>query len=559
MKRLRWTSLAFACLLATSLACGPLDTLRDLAGGAFRTWYVSPDGLDDNDCRSWETACLTLPAAVALADGGDTIRVGEGAVRTFEAVIDKQVAIIGSGVDTTVLEWAYPYVLSIESDVVLQDLSLAWGEGLVTNAFTCISVTGGASLDAARIRMDGCGTGMDVASGGEATLDEVTITNQENVALFNDGGSVTLRRSRIVDNDGIGIVNNGTMVIEGTTVDRARRSAGSGDSLPYAVTNTGEIDISGSTISRSPVVGIINSREGTLRAVNTTISSNDTGLVTSGTAVLQFVTVADNARGLSVTDGHTILVNSLIAGNDDDCWRWPGAPAPDLREQNYSTNCRWIPEGGSELGPLADNGGPTLTHALLEGNVAIDSATGIASIGSLVCPPTDQRGALRPSGRQCDVGAFEYDSAFALSAATAAPTGKFASFVTSTPGSVEVLGKPKAASVCRVGPGDDYELVRYLRPEDVVKLIARDFDGTWVEIEREGSPDCWTPGDKIEPQPPDFDPKVLPLGTWAALPTETPGAGGGQTGCLRPQGNKLVCSLPACDPQTEAGLKPCKL
>jgi hypothetical protein len=52
------------------------------------------------------------------------------------------------------------------------------------------------------------------------------------------------------------------------------------------------------------------------------------------------------------------------------------------------------------LGPLADNGGPTLTHALLAGSPAIDAAVG-------VCPATDQRGVARPQGDGCDAGAFE--------------------------------------------------------------------------------------------------------------------------------------------------------
>jgi hypothetical protein len=61
------------------------------------------------------------------------------------------------------------------------------------------------------------------------------------------------------------------------------------------------------------------------------------------------------------------------------------------------------------LGPLADNGGPTLTHGLLAGSPAIDA-------GSLDCPPParDQRGYGRPvdgdSDDQaiCDIGAFEF-------------------------------------------------------------------------------------------------------------------------------------------------------
>lgn len=53
------------------------------------------------------------------------------------------------------------------------------------------------------------------------------------------------------------------------------------------------------------------------------------------------------------------------------------------------------------LGPLADNGGPTQTMALLEGSPAIDAATGGTP------PSVDQRGLGRPAGTAPDVGAFE--------------------------------------------------------------------------------------------------------------------------------------------------------
>jgi hypothetical protein len=53
------------------------------------------------------------------------------------------------------------------------------------------------------------------------------------------------------------------------------------------------------------------------------------------------------------------------------------------------------------LGPLAANGGPTPTHALLPGSPAFGAGTNIG------CPATDQRGNTRPQGVLCDIGAFE--------------------------------------------------------------------------------------------------------------------------------------------------------
>jgi len=57
--------------------------------------------------------------------------------------------------------------------------------------------------------------------------------------------------------------------------------------------------------------------------------------------------------------------------------------------------------GDAKIGPLANNGGPTLTHALLPGSPAVDAGDDTA------CPGTDQRGTARPQGAHCDIGSYE--------------------------------------------------------------------------------------------------------------------------------------------------------
>ena len=69
----------------------------------------------------------------------------------------------------------------------------------------------------------------------------------------------------------------------------------------------------------------------------------------------------------------------------------------------------------AKLANLANNGGPTQTHALLAGSPAIDSIPySVAKIANFV-PSTDQRGVGRPQvpsnkvfGGVVDIGAFEY-------------------------------------------------------------------------------------------------------------------------------------------------------
>jgi CSLREA domain-containing protein len=60
-----------------------------------------------------------------------------------------------------------------------------------------------------------------------------------------------------------------------------------------------------------------------------------------------------------------------------------------------------LPNTDGLLGALQDNGGPTWTHALLEGSLARDHGDDDA------CPPSDQRGVPRPQGPHCDISAFE--------------------------------------------------------------------------------------------------------------------------------------------------------
>src|SRR5918992_2854335 len=57
--------------------------------------------------------------------------------------------------------------------------------------------------------------------------------------------------------------------------------------------------------------------------------------------------------------------------------------------------------GDPDLWALADNGGPTLTHALQYGSLAIDSS-------QVPCSVVDQRGVERPQNGRCDAGAYEF-------------------------------------------------------------------------------------------------------------------------------------------------------
>ncbi len=114
---------------------------------------------------------------------------------------------------------------------------------------------------------------------------------------------------------------------------------------------------------------------------------------------------ASGAAGSGLMASGTFCLNTLLSGNT------PVNAAGTVSDAgcNLSSDASIALTGtGSRtninllLGPLANNGGPTLTMALLPGSPAIDAGSAIGT------PLTDQRGVARPQGPGVDIGAFEY-------------------------------------------------------------------------------------------------------------------------------------------------------
>ena len=104
--------------------------------------------------------------------------------------------------------------------------------------------------------------------------------------------------------------------------------------------------------------------------------------------------------------------NSIVSSAQDNCfvaYFGEGAVELNTNHNNVFTDATCFAGASDQvvadagLGSLADNGGPTLTQALLLGSPALDAADAAA------CPATDQRGVTRPQGGGCDAGAFELE------------------------------------------------------------------------------------------------------------------------------------------------------
>jgi hypothetical protein len=133
---------------------------------------------------------------------------------------------------------------------------------------------------------------------------------------------------------------------------------------------------------------------------------------------------ADVADPLNPVEGQLTLIASIVAGNGEIDITEFGSDAPLTVASTHSiigtlgTGANLSDQGGTQLittagslllGPLAANGGPTLTHALLTGSPAID--TGGTSLPAFTGDQFDQRGAgfARIIGGFVDVGAYEYE------------------------------------------------------------------------------------------------------------------------------------------------------
>ena len=118
----------------------------------------------------------------------------------------------------------------------------------------------------------------------------------------------------------------------------------------------------------------------------------------------------------------TTLQNSIVAGNSaPSC---SGAITDGGHDITFpDAACPGVIVD-PQLGPLADNGGPTETQALEPGSPALD-AVPPAGAG---CAATDQRGVGRPQGAGCDIGAYE-----------SAPPGVFTGSATGIAATVAML------------------------------------------------------------------------------------------------------------------------
>lgn len=266
-------------------------------------------------------------------------------------------------------------------------------------------------------------------------------------ALYNGGGVTQVRHTTFSDNAGgsyggaIFNSQNGSLNVENSTFSRNSASVGGG----AIVNTTGFVTISGTTfisnsVALSPTVNLATAADQSashlsgggiggavltgevLHVVNSTFSgnvaaANGGGIFNGdGTATVSHSTFFGNSAleggGLYHQAGTITLFNNILAGSmvGGDCESGDGAVIVDGGGNLVEDGSCGFPAGGDPLlGPLADNGGPTLTYLPAQDSPAVDMAE------EANCATLDQRGLARPidgdgdGSAACDIGAVERD------------------------------------------------------------------------------------------------------------------------------------------------------
>ena len=285
--------------------------------------------------------------------------------------------------------------------------------------------------------------GGGVHNAGAATLTVNDCVINGNVT-GNDGGGVCnngtggaaimgINNSTVSNNSathGAGVCNDGRM--KGTTLLQISNTTLSNNSAGYdagAILNIadtkGTATLSNCTISGNSAQaygGGINNVAG-LTVINTTFSGNSAnfgGSIANGGATVSIgdaVLKAGKTGGNIYNDGGTVISQGYNLSSDNGGGYLNG-PGDQVNTDPM-------------LGPLQDNGGPTLTHALLPGSLAID-----AGDPNFTPPPLyDQRGSGFPrvmNGR-IDVGSFEVQGPTSTPTPTATPCASAGAWADSLP------------------------------------------------------------------------------------------------------------------------------
>ena len=380
-------------------------------------------------------ALSSTPTNAAIINVDGTVCTLSDAITAANTDAAAGECVTGAGADTIVLQPGsthtllepLPYVTSqmtiegngatIERDSAAAHkfsvFSIDCGDLILNNT----TITGGAG---------GSGGGVSIGCGmpTSLTLNDSIITG--NTAYDGGGGvggyegTINIHNSTISENvaycshsscggGGIFMENNGNVVIENSIiVNNSVNSNGGGIFSLNGLLTISNSTISGNTADKGGGVFAYDNLD-TTDIINSTITGNTA--LTGGGVYTYYGTIS--------------LANSIVSGNQAPTGREVFVPGEyaisydsyNLLGFNGDAGVSGFTPGATDIVPgagvqvsdildtaLADNGGPTLTHAIVSGSPAIDAVPEPSCASA-----TDQRGISRPQGAGCDIGAFELE------------------------------------------------------------------------------------------------------------------------------------------------------
>jgi CSLREA domain-containing protein len=391
------------------------------AGGASNNGNGGGIYSDDGELKMVRSSVVSNEArgAVVTEIRGGGLYIAGGSAQIEDSVVaDNEVTIISAVASAGYGGGLY----NAGANVQIEDTTIS-GHSIM------FSSHGGGIYNEGALAMDGCtifynavyleGGAIHNAAGGTADIDDSTLSGnyaENGGAIYHAGSDLDIDRTTLagnyaVDGYGGGLYNAAPSKINDSTFSGNEGTRGGG------VYSIAAADITNSTLSANGAErdgGGIRNWGGKVTLINVTVTRNSAHTPAGSSG---------DGGGIANADGTVNLKNSLVAENFD--LSPSGNVYPDVAGAFISDGYNLIGDGtGStglvhgvgndqvgtsaspidpRLGPLAGNGGPTLTHALQRASPAVDKGTCTGA------PPADQRGWVRPDPRSllCDVGAYE--------------------------------------------------------------------------------------------------------------------------------------------------------
>ena len=396
----------------TIIGAGPGATTLDGGG--------TKGGIRLQGPATYQISDLTILDGTTTGSGGG-VRIGSDVTVTVENVVVTGATAAGDGGGISVGDGAIVELI----DVTVSDSESTGGNG------GGMSVASGASVAIVDDSTIDANTADDAGGGIHAVGDDISLTISDSTIDGNTaaglggginfdsvGGDLSITDASVVSNTSTAGSGGGAAMGRGThAVQR---------SLFYDNTaGTGEGHHGGGVY-----YGEAPSSANSLTITNSTFSANDSGEDgggVSGQAVVASSTFTLNhAGGRGGGVALSRLRNTIVEGNTDidpfthqecyiatsDGYNLVGTASGTCFTVVDATS---LYSADASLAALADNGGPTLTHALQSDSDAINGGNP-ATQGSttFACPTIDQRSEPRALHR-CDIGAFEEDISGSIS------------------------------------------------------------------------------------------------------------------------------------------------